>query len=231
MRYPRFLAALLFIGINGCVQYHPLPVDEKNIEPSLNEDNTIHGLPAAPDQTGAISNLNKHSDWHLKKPAHLKKHQPSLGDTSLGLGVFSLIAGGAAAGALLASDSTIQSDRHQITVHVSNHEKPSDTMSCMHDYLIPLQSNLNTVPSTHFINVKIKETRLRLRNAQTSITLPTPDLEQLERTFKEAANQKSTLVSTSSNLLSRRAIKSDAERKEIKPAEKELTDYMPALIK
>ena len=228
MAYLRSFLPILIITMSGCAQYHPLPVDEKDIVSRLQKDGESRGLLTAANQVDAIANLKTYSEWYFKKYADYKEHQFNWSDTSLGFGIAGLAAGiakspeGAAAGALLASTAKMPGDRYQLTVQATNYEKASDTMSCMHDYLVPLQSNLNTVPSVHFINERIKETRLKLRKAQASINLVSPNLAELEKALRAVIEQKSNKDNTEELIGTRGITQAQLEEETKLLAEKEL---------
>ncbi|MDP2523832.1 hypothetical protein Q8W30_14750 [Neptunomonas phycophila] len=187
-----FMCILFF---SGCSSLYPLPVDEKNIAAGLTEYNRENGLDIATTQAEAISNLKDYSDWYFLKSSSRQKHQYQLSDTSLGFGMAGIIAGiakspeGAAAGALLASSSEMPNDRYQLAVQAANYEKASDSMHCMYRYLAPYRGNPSALPAVEFLNDRIYEVRRKLRKAQASITLTSPDLTQLEVSLKKVVEQ------------------------------------------
>jgi len=174
---------------------YPLPVDEKNIAVELAKHNSTYGLQVAATQPDAIDNIRDYSDWYFLKSNSLRARQYELSDTSLGFGVAGIMAGiakspeGAAAGALLASASEIPNDRYQLAVQSANYEKASDSMHCMYRYLTPHRSNTIALPTVEFLNDRIYEIRRKLRKAQSSITLTSPDLTQLEASLKKVVDQ------------------------------------------
>ncbi|NVJ64739.1 MAG: hypothetical protein HWD84_11005 [Flavobacteriaceae bacterium] len=184
------------IQISGCSSMYPLPVDEKNIEAELAKRKATYGLAVATNPTEIIKNLKNYSDWYFLKSNDLRERQFELSDASLGFGVAGLIAGiakspeGAAAGALLASASEMPSDRYQLAVQAANYEKASDVMHCMYRYLIPYKGDANVFPEIEFINDRIYEVRRKLRKAQASVTLTSPDLTELEASLKAVVEQK-----------------------------------------
>ena len=174
---------------------YPLPVDEKNISTELAKHNSTYGLPVATTQSKAIDNMKDYSDWYFLKSNSLRERQYELSDTSLGFGIAGIVAGiakspeGAAAGALLASASEMPNDRYLLAVQSANYEKASDSMHCMYRYLTPHRGNPSALPAVEFLNDRIYEIRRKLRKAQSSITLTSPDLTQLEASLKKVVDQ------------------------------------------
>ncbi|MEP4098808.1 hypothetical protein [Paraglaciecola sp.] len=196
MRIGLTIILCAFFQLTGCSSMYPLPVDEKNITTELTKRKANYGLPVATNSTEVIKNLKDYSDWYFLKSNDLRERQFELSDTSLGFGVAGLIAGiakspeGAAAGALLASASEMPNDRYQLSVQAANYEKASDTMHCMYRYLVPYKANTNVFPDIDFINDRIYEIRRKLRKAQASVTLTSPDLTELEASLKAVIEQK-----------------------------------------
>lgn len=237
MNYLHIIAILFVTFLTGCSRMYPLPVDEKNIAAKLAKHNTTYGLPVATTQTDAINNLKDYSDWYFIKSNNLREHQFELSDTSLGFGIAGIIAGiasspeGAALGALLASSSEMPNDRYQLAVQAANYEKASDTMHCMYRHLAPYRSRFNILPTPEFLNDRIYEVRRKLRKAQSSITLTTPDLTELEASLKKVVKQQPAVnAAVSANLVAIDDDKSDAQATSDNEQKKQLENYLNSCL-
>ena len=191
----------------GCASLYPLPVDEKDIMDNLekhdklyNGTKGLYGLEPATDHPQAIKNLRIYSDWYFLKTNNLRKYQFELKDRSLFFGIAGMLAGiakspeWAVGGTLLASSVEMPNDRYQLSVQSANYEKASDTMYCMYRHLAPYQNDTNVLPFVKFLNDRIYEVRRKLRKAQTSITLTSPDLTKLTASLKKVVNQEVEVI-------------------------------------
>ena len=67
-------------------------------------------------------------------------------------------------------------------------------MYCMYRHLAPYQNDTNVLPFVKFLNDRIYEVRRKLRKAQTSITLTSPDLTKLTASLKKVVNQEVEVI-------------------------------------
>ena len=103
-------------------------------------------------------------------------------------------------------------DRYQLGVQAANYEKASDVMHCMYRILSP---NLKgSLPDVRFLNDKIYEVRRKLRKAQTSVTLVSPDLSELEEHMKEIVNKEKEITENEEAIAKAKIAKSNTSQLE-----------------
>lgn len=212
--HKKLLVLLLTIFFAGCQNLHPLPVDEVDIVSRLNKrtDGKTVGLAEANSPKKAIENIKTYSLWYFGKANELREYAYKSDDMSLGFAMAGLVAGvskspeGAAAGALLSSVVDMPVDRYQLGVQAANYEKASDTLHCMFRLLSAHRSNPN-LPDVQFLNDRIYEVRRKLRKAQSTVTLVTPDLSALQEHMKKIVKRDEDLATAEDDLATKKAAK------------------------
>lgn len=179
--------------LTGCASFYPLPVKEPPAKDSSGNrsvpDYQRGGLLPASNIKEAIENLKIYGDSYQATADELRKNEYVSSDIGLGGGVLGVVGGltksveTAITGAVVASGSSIVSQRYQFLVQAANYEKGSDAMYCMYSKLYVANSNDLEVG---FVNEKIDEVRRKLRKVQSSVQLASPDLAQLEVSLKKS---------------------------------------------
>lgn len=177
----------------GCASFYPLPVKEPPAQDDEGgrtlPDYQRGGLTPATNIQEAIQNLKIYGDSYQTSADGLRKNEYVSSDIGLGGGVVGVVGGitksvaTAISGAVVASGSSIVSQRYQFVVQAANYEKASDAMYCMYSKLYVANSNGLDV---RFVNERIDEVRRKLRKVQSSVQLASPDLSQLELSLKKS---------------------------------------------
>ena len=185
-------AAILVSALTGCASLYPLPVNEPPAKDSSGNrsvpDYQRGGLLPAANIKQAIENLKIYGDSYQTSADRLRKSEYVSSDIGLGGGILGVVGGltksveTAITGAIVASGSSIVSQRFQFLVQAANYEKASDAMYCMYSKLYvanPVRLDVE------FVNEKVDEVRRKLRKTQSSVQLASPDLSQLELSLKK----------------------------------------------
>lgn len=198
---------VIIVLLSGCSSLHPLPVreppavDDKGNRTTPN--NQRGGLFPATNHQEAIDNLKIYSDFYQDESNRLRAKAYGASDTTLAGGIIGIIGGLASspetaiAGGLLAGGSSIWSERYQFIVQSKNYEKASDSMYCMYRHLYPVNSGMIPI---NYINERIYEVRRKLRKAQSSVELISPDLGELEQKLSTLASKKKEKEDTEKQL-------------------------------
>lgn len=179
-------------ALSGCANFYPLPVQEPKAKDSsgnrVTPDYQRGGLLPATKIDEAIENLKIYGDAYQDYASKLRRNEFVSSDTGLVGGVLGVIGGAAKSveaavtGGIIASGSSIVSQRYQFLVQAANYEKASDAMYCMYSKLYAVNGGDMSVG---FANERIDEVRRKLRKVQSTIQLANPDLAQLEASLKK----------------------------------------------
>ncbi|QTH72962.1 hypothetical protein [Pseudoalteromonas xiamenensis] len=189
------IIALLSL-LSGCASYYPLPVEEPSALEEKSDGTLVRrtpdykrgGLMPAVDIDEAIENLKIYGDAYQKYSDKLRRNEYISNDLTFAGGVLGVIGGvsksieTALTGVALSSGATITSQRYQFLVQATNYENASVAMYCMYTKLFPVRGE---GVEYNFVNERIDEVRRKLRKAQSSIQLITPDLSKLKASLLE----------------------------------------------
>ena len=127
--------------LSGCASFYPLPIEEPPAKDSSGNrtapDYQRGGLLPATSINEVIANLKIYGDSYQNTADKLRRNEYVSSDIGLGGAILGVVGGltksveTAITGAVIASGSSIVSQRYQFMGQSANYEKASDTMYCM----------------------------------------------------------------------------------------------------
>jgi len=177
------------LNLVSCASPYPTPI----VEPTPLKDGVrrksaenLGGLLPPTTRDEALDNMKIYGDSYLLFADKLKRNKYIADDITLGGGVLGVIGGvtesaaTAITGAVAAAGSSITSEHYQFAVQAANYEKASDAMYCMYTKAFPIKDAIDI----QHANLQIDLIRHKLRKAQSSVQLISPDLSVLEQAIK-----------------------------------------------
>jgi hypothetical protein len=198
----QFFVLLALVALSGCASYHPLPVGSPGkAEYDRYKDTSANAIPLPQKISDAKQYAWTYAEHYRNKKNELFKSIYGHSDWSSAGTIVAMIAGvgkspvGVVAGGALAAGPQIVPARYQFSLQASNFLNAEKSAMCVFDHLRKLTSeeeinlavyeyiNAKTKDNTvaDLTHVTFKQIHARLENAQSTVTLLSPDLGKLQQ--------------------------------------------------